>query len=152
MLFFLLAGAVALATGSSWSTMSILLPLVVGMSYTLGSKLGLAPDSVASGQQLMVICVAAVLSGAIFGDHCSPISDTTVMSSIATASDHIDHVKTQVPYAISMMAVSLVCGYFPATYFNMSPWICLALGSIATIAIVFIFGKKVGDGSVPAKA
>jgi len=142
MLFFVLAGAVALATGSSWSTMSILLPLVIGMSYSLGTQLGLGVDEVHSGQQLMVICVAAVLSGAIFGDHCSPISDTTVMSSIASASDHIDHVKTQIPYALSMMIISIVCGYFPATYYQLSPWLCLGLGAVATTLMVFIFGKK----------
>ncbi len=141
-LLFLLAGAVAFATGSSWSTMSILLPLVVGLAYQLGFTADLAATDVESGQLLMVISIGAVLSGAIFGDHCSPISDTTVMSSIASASDHIDHVRTQVPYALTIMTVSIVFGYFPVTYFGTSPWLGLAGGAAALTAVVFVFGKR----------
>ena len=150
MLLFLLAGAVAFSTGSSWSTMSILLPLTVGLAYQLGHNAALAPTVEASGQHLMVVSIGAVLSGAIFGDHCSPISDTTVMSSIASASDHIDHVRTQVPYALTSMAVSVVCGYFPATYYGLSPWVGLVLGCGLLTLIVFAFGKRV-DGAAPTR-
>lgn len=138
---FLLAGIIAFATGSSWSTMSIVLPLAVPLAYQLGLTTELAPLAEDSGRQLMVITIGSVLSGAIFGDHCSPISDTTVMSSIASASDHIDHVRTQVPYAVAAMSVSVVCGYLPAAH-GVSPWICLAAGSIAISAIVLVLGKR----------
>ncbi len=148
-LLFLLAGAVAFATGSSWSTMSILLPLVIGLAFGLGQYAELAPTLLESGQLLMVMSVGAVLSGAIFGDHCSPISDTTVMSSIATASDHIDHVRTQVPYAMVTMLVSVSCGYFPATYYGLSPWVGLAIGAVLLAILVVVFGKKAGEAPEP---
>ncbi len=141
-ILFLVAGVVAFATGSSWSTMSILLPLVVALSYTLGLRTPLLEDSIASGQLLMVMSIGSVLSGAIFGDHCSPISDTTVMSSIASASDHIDHVRTQVPYALLAMVTSVVCGYFPAAYYGLSPWVGLGCGALFLVLVVLTFGKK----------
>ena len=141
-LLFALAGVVAFATGSSWSTMSIVLPIVVALAYNLGLDAGLAETPAESGQLLMVMCIGAVLSGAIFGDHCSPISDTTVMSSIASASDHIDHVQTQAPYAISVMAVSVLCGYLPAAYFGLSPWLGLLVGSVLCILTLFVVGRR----------
>ena len=144
-LLFLLAGLVAFATGSSWSTMSILLPLVVGLAYSLGLPTELAATPAESGQLLMVMSIGSVLSGAIFGDHCSPISDTTVMSSIASASDHIDHVRTQAPYALVVMLVSVACGYLPAAYIGLSPWIGLALGAAALAVVIVLFGRKTED-------
>lgn len=140
-LLFVLAGLVAFATGSSWSTMSILLPLVVGLAYHLGLDAGLAGTAVESGRRLMVLAIAATLSGAIFGDHCSPISDTTVMSSIASASDHIDHVRTQAPYALLVMAVALVAGYLPATYYGWHPAASLALGTGLLVATLAVLGR-----------
>ncbi|MBN1945090.1 MAG: hypothetical protein JW797_05405 [Bradymonadales bacterium] len=91
---FFLAALVAFSTGTSWGTMGILLPLIVPWAYTLAQQ----PDVPAL---LVLVSAAAVLDGAIMGDHCSPISDTTVMSSIASSCDHIDHVRTQLPYAIT---------------------------------------------------
>ena len=134
-LVFLLGGAVAFSTGSSWSTMSILLPLVVGLAFNLGqmSELG--------GYLMMVICIGAVFEGAIFGDHCSPISDTTVMSSIASASDHIDHVRTQAPYAIVTMLVAMLAGYLPATFFGWSPWMSLGIGTLMLVGILVVVGR-----------
>ena len=142
---FVLAGLVALATGSSWSTMSILLPLVVPLAYALGEPAGLAATGPESGQLLMVICIAAVLSGSIFGDHCSPISDTTVMSSISAASDHIDHVRTQAPYAILVTGVAILTGYLPCTYVGLSPWISLALGAVALVVLLRLFGRRADE-------
>ena len=92
---------------------------------------------------LMVISIGAVLEGAIFGDHCSPISDTTVMSSIACASDHVDHVRTQAPYALVTMAVALVVGYLPVTFFQVSPWIALVAGTAVLWAILRFKGSRV---------
>ncbi len=91
-LLFLTAGVIAFATGSSWGTFAIVLPLAVPLAEPLG--LGPAPF------------LAAVLSGGIFGDHCSPISDTTVISSLAAATDHVEHVRTQLPYALTAGAVA----------------------------------------------
>jgi Na+/H+ antiporter NhaC len=93
-LVFLAAGGIAFATGSSWGTFAIVLPLAVPLAATLG--VSVSPF------------VAAVLSGGIFGDHCSPISDTTIISSLASATDHIDHVRTQLPYALTAGAVAAV--------------------------------------------
>ena len=140
-ILFLLAAVVAFSTGSSWSTMTILLPLVVGLSYRLGET------SDVGGVLLVVMSIGAVLEGAIFGDHCSPISDTTVMSSIASASDHIDHVRTQAPYALTTMGVAIVFGYFPATFFasdagSWLPYACMGAGMVALILIVLLKGKR----------
>jgi Na+/H+ antiporter NhaC len=85
-LIFLVSGGIAFSTGTSWGTFAIMLPIAVPAAATLG--LPLAPF------------VAASLSGGVFGDHCSPISDTTIISSMAAATDHIDHVRTQLPYAL----------------------------------------------------
>lgn len=91
---FLASGGISFATGTSWGTFAIMLPVAVPLAGALG--LPVAPF------------VAAVLSGGIFGDHCSPISDTTIISSLAAACDHIDHVRTQLPYALSAAAVAVV--------------------------------------------
>jgi len=93
-ILFLVAGGIAFATGSSWGTFGIMLPMAVPVALTLG----LPPTPF----------IAAVLSGGIFGDHASPISDTTIVSSLASASDHIEHVRTQAPYAMLAGAVAIV--------------------------------------------
>jgi Na+/H+ antiporter NhaC len=141
MLLFALSGAVAFATGSSWSTMSILLPLVVGLSYAMGEE---HPEvAYLGGTGLMVLSIGAVLEGAIFGDHCSPISDTTVMSSIASASDHIDHVRTQAPYAILAMLVAMAAGYFPCAFVEgFSPFYGWMIGLGCLLLFVYLRGKK----------
>jgi Na+/H+ antiporter NhaC len=136
-ILFVLSGVVAFATGSSWSTMTILLPLVVGLAFGLGNKVPLG------GHALLILSIGAVLEGAIFGDHCSPISDTTVMSSIASASDHIDHVRTQTPYAILSMLVALGVGYFPCTFLGLNPFIALFSGFAVLTGFVFLVGRRV---------
>ncbi|MEM7310544.1 MAG: Na+/H+ antiporter NhaC family protein [Planctomycetota bacterium] len=146
-LLFLLSGLVAFATGSSWSTMSILLPLVVGLAYALGADAALADTPAASGQLLMIMSIGAVLEGAIFGDHCSPISDTTVMSSIAAASDHIDHVRTQVPYAVTTMGAAMLLGYLPCTYFGVSPYLALVFGAVALVVVLLWMGRRPEPGT-----
>ena len=143
-ILFLLSGLIAFSTGSSWSTMTILLPLVVGLSYDVGFAGAPAEiDPRAFGLLIMVVSIGAVLEGAIFGDHCSPISDTTVMSSIACASDHVDHVRTQAPYALVTMSVALTCGYLPVTFLQVSPWIALGAGAAVLWTIIRIKGKRV---------
>jgi len=137
-ILFVLAGVVAFSTGSSWSTMSILLPLVVGLAFGVGEA-----AEVGYGIPLMILSIGAVLEGAIFGDHCSPISDTTVMSSIASASDHIDHVRTQAPYAVLTMVVALLVGYLPCAFLRMSPFLGIALGLAVLAGSLFVVGREV---------
>ncbi|MDH5181491.1 MAG: Na+/H+ antiporter NhaC family protein [Gammaproteobacteria bacterium] len=102
---FLAASLTSFGTGTSWGTMAILIPTAIPVAFALdGNQYGL----------ITMISLGAVLDGAIFGDHCSPISDTTIMSSIAGACDHLDHVKTQLPYALTVGVTALLIGYLPA--------------------------------------
>ncbi|MDP6041777.1 MAG: Na+/H+ antiporter NhaC family protein [Candidatus Latescibacteria bacterium] len=129
LLIFLLAAIVAFSIGTSWTTMAILIPTVVPLAHALG------------GLPLTILAAAAVLDGAIFGDHCSPISDTTVMSSIASSCDHLDHVKTQLPYALTTMGLAGLFGYLgTATIY--SGWLGLLLGLIAIPIILLTVGKN----------
>jgi Na+/H+ antiporter NhaC len=149
-ILFLLAAAISFATGTSWGTMSILLPLVVGLAYSLGEQTGIQGDQVAiGGKLLMFMSIGAVLEGAIFGDHCSPISDTTILSSTASASDHIDHTRTQMVYALTTMTIALCLGYFPCAFMGWSPALALGTGVAALLMVVFVFGRK-SDASARA--
>lgn len=134
-LLFGLSSLIALATGSSWSTMMILLPLVVALAFDLGQGTAIG------GHALMLMSIGAVLEGSIFGDHCSPLSDTTVLSSISSASDHIDHVRTQAPYALVTMATAMLFGYLPAALLGSSPFLGLGLGAALLAVILFLFGR-----------
>jgi len=125
---FLLSSVVAFAIGTSWTTMAILLPTTVPLAYSMG------------GLPLTVLVSAAVLDGAIFGDHCSPISDTTVLSSIAASCDHMDHVKTQIPYAMASMVAAATFGYLGTAHLWSAYW-GLALGALAIAGGLLIFGR-----------
>lgn len=137
LIVFLVAMFMAFSIGSSWGTNSILMPIVIPVAAQAASVTG-------DVTPLMLACMGSVLTGAVFGDHCSPISDTTILSSSASGSDHIDHVKTQMPYAVTAAAFAIVFGFIPAG-FGMSPWISLILGSIAIILFVKFFGKRIDD-------
>jgi len=91
----------------------------------------------------MFATIGAVFTGAVFGDHCSPISDTTIMSSMASAWDHIDHVKTQIPYSITCAIIALIVGYLPAAIFGINPIISLVLGYALAYLIIKFYGKEV---------
>jgi Na+/H+ antiporter NhaC len=105
-IFVFICGAVtSFATGTSWGTMAILIPTAIPVAFSLdGDSYGLTT----------IICLGAVLDGAIFGDHCSPLSDTTILSSIASSCDPIHHVRTQLPYSLTVASIALFCGYLPA--------------------------------------
>ena len=90
----------------------------------------------------MVLNVGAVLTGAIFGDHCSPISDTTILSSMGSACDHIDHTKTQLIYAVAVALISILFGYIPAGL-GLPVLLVLPMGVLAVFATVRVFGKRV---------
>jgi len=134
LLVFVISCLVAFATGTSWGTMAIVVPLAVPLAdaYTAA---------------LILPTIGAVLTGSVFGDHCSPISDTTIMSSMASASDHIDHVKTQIPYALTAAAVASVVGFIPAGM-GMNPIISLVLGIVVLWAIIRFVGKSVAEEDI----
>lgn len=126
-LVFVVAGLTAFATGTSWGTMAILIPTAVPVAFELdGGTYGL----------VTIISVAAVLDGAIFGDHCSPISDTTIMSSAASSCDHIAHVRTQLPYSLVVAGLALFTGYLPAAM-GFSKWWGI-LGGAALSGLLFL--------------
>ena len=134
---FIIAALISFSTGTSFGTMAILIPLVIPLAYLVPSNAGL---SAASQQAIFLGSIGAILSGAIFGDHCSPISDTTVMSSMASGADHIDHVRTQLPYGFLVAGVTLLTGYIPAG-FGMNPLVSnlLALGIL--ILVIWRLGR-----------
>ena len=121
---FVLGAIVSFCTGTSWGTMAIIMPLAIQTTYQVlgGSDAGIPAD-----HPIMLASVGSVLGGSIFGDHCSPISDTTVLSSRSSGCNHIAHVRTQMPYALLVGAVSIVCGTIPAAY-GISAWILLPVG------------------------
>ena len=138
---FLLAAAIAFATGTSWGVLAILTPLSIPLAHGLSIGAGYAVGS----EQFSVILaatVAAVLSGSVWGDHCSPISDTTILSSMATGSDHIAHVRTQLPYAMTAGGVGVVVGQIPSAY-GLHPFISLLAGIAVIFAMVRWVGKPV---------
>jgi Na+/H+ antiporter NhaC len=137
MITFLLAWLVAFATGTSWGTMAVVFPLIFPLTQGIAQAAGMDPASFA---MLLSAVSGAVLTGAICGDHSSPVSDTTIMSSMWSAVDHMDHVRTQLPYAITVGVISVFFGYLPAG-FGLSPWISLCLGAVAIFALLRFFGR-----------
>jgi len=125
-LIFLVCAGISFATGTSWGTMAIVMPLGIPLAYHLGAP--------------MIPTIGAVLTGSVFGDHCSPISDTTILSSLASACDHIDHVTTQLPYALTAAIAAVIVGFIPVG-FGLPPYISLAAGLLALWFWVRFFGK-----------
>lgn len=135
-LMFLLSGLIAFATGTSYGTMAILLPNVVVLSHSIGM------DSPIGGTGLMILTIGAVLEGSIFGDHCSPISDTTVLSSLGSQCDHLAHVQTQMPYALLAMATATMCGYLPMVLLGPQWWpLTLIAGIVVMAAFLLLVGR-----------
>ncbi|MFP3941427.1 MAG: Na+/H+ antiporter NhaC family protein [Thermoanaerobaculia bacterium] len=149
-LVFLLAAATAFATGTSWGTMGILLPLVIPISHGLSTGAGLDPAAGGAYYTLMLGTISSVLAGSVWGDHCSPISDTTILSSMASGCDHIAHVRTQLPYALGLGVLGLLIGDLPTAY-GLSPWISLPVGAAVIVGAVLWFGKKVTAPSSPPR-
>ena len=122
---FLVGMSLAFATGTSWGTFSILIPIVVGV-FPSG--------------EMMIIAIASCLSGAVCGDHCSPISDTTIMSSAGAQCHHVNHVSTQIPYALTVAAVSAVA--YVISGFVQNVFICLPLAIAMMIIVLYIIEKR----------
>lgn len=137
LLVFVMACVISFATGTSWGTMGILCPTVIVVAAALMDDM---PP--AEALPLFYAAVGAVLAGAVFGDHCSPISDTTVLSSIATGCALEKHVWTQIPYALTVAIVSMLSGEVLVRWANLPPWVGLGVGTAALILIVRLFGRK----------
>jgi Na+/H+ antiporter NhaC len=136
---FVLGSFISFSTGTSYGTMGILMPLAIPLAYAIGIQSGLESEAL---HAYMIMNIGAVLTGAIFGDHCSPISDTTILSSMGASCDHIDHVKTQMIYALAVGAIAIVVGYLPVAL-GLPVSIVLPAGLIATFLLVRLVGKKV---------
>ena len=131
-IIFLVACVLAFASGTSWGTFGILIPIVV--------------DAFAGNETMIIIAISACMAGAVCGDHCSPISDTTIMASAGARSNHINHVNTQLPYAITVAAVSFVT-YIVAGFVK-TAWIALPVGIVLMIATLLVIRNM--NGTVEA--
>jgi len=140
-LVFVLASITAFTTGTSWGTMAILMPLVLPLCWAVMTVNGIAD---VSGMHILYSAVACCLGGAVWGDHCSPISDTTVLSSVASGCDHIEHVRTQLPYALLVGIVGLAAGTVPAG-FGVPPWVSIVAGIAILFGFLKVFGRRAGE-------
>jgi len=136
-LVFLVAAAISFATGTSWGTMAILFPVVVPLAVSMGAGAGFGSEH----YTVLLGVISSVMAGSIFGDHCSPISDTTVMSSMASACDHVDHVRTQLPYALLVAIVAMAVGDIP-TALGLHPGISLVVGTAILATVLRVVGRR----------
>ena len=125
-IIFLVGCGLAFATGTSWGTFGILIPIVVAVFEK-------------SSPEMMIISMSACMAGAVCGDHCSPISDTTIMASAGAQCDHVTHVSTQLPYAILAAAISFVT-YIVAGFVK-TAWIALPVGIVLMLIVLFVIKK-----------
>jgi len=130
-LIFVLSAFISFATGTSYGTMSILMPLTIPLAWAVNAN-----------DAYIVVCTSGVLTGAIFGDHCSPISDTTILSSMGTGCNHIDHVQTQIYYALYVAIIAIVFGYIPAG-FGVPWYISIPVAVVVMYIGLRLLGEKV---------
>lgn len=137
-ILFVSGACMSFATGTSWGTFAIMMPLAIPMAVHLDASI--------------YICIGAVLSGGIFGDHCSPISDTTILSSTGAGTDHMDHVKTQIPYALlngsAALAAYLIAG-LTSSVISLGAAILIA---VAAVIVISKWQKKRDFGYIKNKA
>ena len=133
-IIFLIGCFLAFATGTSWGTFGILIPIVVAIFAN-------------TNHELMIISISACMAGAVCGDHCSPISDTTIMASAGAQCDHVNHVSTQLPYAMTAAAVSfvtyIIAGFVQSAWIALPIGIALMLGTLLVLSIEKIRGKSI---------
>jgi len=142
---FLAGSLISFSTGTSWGTMAILMPLAIPAVFTLGGEAGVSDAEI---NRYLSLVIAAVFSGAVFGDHCSPFSDTTIVSSIACGIEPHEHVRTQMPYALLAGAAALFLGFIPAGY-GYPVWISLLAGAVILASLPLLFHKHTGRGNPP---
>ncbi len=141
-ILFLIASVTSFATGTSYGTMAILIPTAVPVAFALdGGTYGLTT----------MISLGAVLDGAIFGDHCSPISDTTIMSSIATSCNLVDHVRTQLPYSLFVAVLALLCAYLPSAC-GLAPAWSMTLAVLVMLCFFIILSRRRGKKAHPTSS
>lgn len=141
-IIFIMAGLIAFSTGSSWSTMAILYPIAIPTAYAICNASGLGE---AISYEIMLSVIATVLGASVLGDHCSPISDTSILSSLASDCNHIDHVRTQLPYALTVGLVSII-GITISILLGGGLLVCFILLTLSTISLYFIvkiFGREI---------
>ncbi len=138
---FVTAAVISFATGTSWGTMAILFPVTVPLAVAMGAGVDFGGGAHYS---ILLGVISSIMAGSIFGDHCSPISDTTVMSSMASACDHVDHVRTQLPYALTVAVVGMLIGDIPTAY-GVPPWVSLLAGAALLYGVLRFVGKPVED-------
>jgi len=136
-LIFLTCCLVSFATGS-YGCMFMVMPMAVPIVAAVG---GIAADPAAD--PFMLACVAAVLSGSIFGDHCSPMTDCTILAALGAGCETMDHVRTQMPYALTVAVVTVVCGTLLTSLTGIPAWAALLIGTAAMALVVNFAGKKV---------
>jgi Na+/H+ antiporter NhaC len=135
---FVLSAVTAFTTGTSWGTMGILMPLVIPLSWAVMTVNGVADPE---HMHILYSTIACNLAGAVWGDHCSPISDTTILSSMASGCDHIEHVRTQLPYAFIVGTVAVGAGTIPGG-FGFPPLASILIGFAILLAALYFFGRK----------
>lgn len=133
-LTFVISAVIAFSTGSSWSTMALIYPVMIPAAYAVSVEAGI------DGMPILYNTVACVLAGSVLGDHCSPISDTTILSSLATSCNHINHVQTQMPYALTVGAISLFIGIIPGAL-GVPSYITIPAGIGMAYLVVQFVGK-----------
>ncbi len=145
LILFIVALGLSFATGTSWGTFGILIPIVTGV---FSSQL---TDAAQNGiPEMVIICISACLAGAVCGDHCSPISDTTIMASTGAQCDHVNHVSTQLPYALTVAAVS-AAGYLLAGFVQ-NVFVVLGVSLLLMLGTLFVIKKIFGNDNVNVPA
>lgn len=140
-LVFLIAAGTGFGTGSSWGAMAILIPLTIPLTWAVMQSQGLAgPEHM----HILYSAIASVLAGSVWGDHCSPISDTTILSSLSSGCDHVEHVRTQLPYAMTVGAVSIGAGSIPVAL-GMPWWAGLLIGLLLLAGVLRVLGRDPED-------
>lgn len=137
LVIFAVGSLISFSTGTSWGTMGVLMPLAIPVVFHLTGSL---PD--AECDRLIVAAIGAVFSGAVFGDHCSPFSDTTIVASIAAGVEPLDHVRTQLPFALLTALVACLFGFLPLGW-GVPAWVCLLVGSLSLILLPNVWRKRV---------
>lgn len=137
---FIIAFLIAFTTGSSWTAQAIVMPIAIPLAYKLGGA-----EFASSG--LIYAAIGAVLTGGAGGGHCSPLSDCTILASTGSGSDHMDHVNSQLPYALLALFVALIIGYIP-TGFGISPFIIIPIGLVVEALFLKIVGKSIKEEDI----
>lgn len=138
-IIFVLSALISFSTGSSWSTMAILYPIAIPTTWAIGIAQGMDPEI---AMELLLNVIAVTLAASVLGDHCSPISDTTILSSLASDCNHIDHVRTQLPYALTVGTVSLLANGI-ATLLG-GGWLISIILLLVSVALLYLIVLRIG--------